>query len=52
MTTDLIRFTQWETHPAVDDSGWEPDGITLHVRFYEGGEPYRAIGMLAPTLHP
>jgi len=34
----------------VDDSDWEPDGTTLHVRFCEGGGPYRSIGMPAATL--
>ena len=35
----------------MDDSDWEPDGTTLHVRFCEGGGPYRSIGMPAATLH-
>jgi hypothetical protein len=26
-------------NPAVDDSGWEPDGVTFQVRFCEGGGP-------------
>jgi putative transposase len=34
----------------VDDSGWEPDGITLQVRFCEGGGTYRVIGIPAATL--
>ena len=35
----------------MDASDWEPDGTTLHVRFCEGGGPYRASGMPAATLH-
>jgi len=35
----------------VDDSNWEPDGVTLQVRFCEGGELYRVTGRLAATLH-
>ena len=38
------------SHTAVDDSGWEPDGVTLHVRFYEGGGTYQATGIPAATL--
>jgi hypothetical protein len=34
----------------VDDSSWEPDGVTLQVRFCEGGELYRVTGRLAATL--
>ena len=34
----------------MDDSGWEPDGITLQVRFCEGGGTYRFIGIPAATL--
>jgi len=49
MTTDLIRFTQWG-NPIVDDSDWEPDGVTLHVRFCEGGGAYHFIGIPAATL--
>ena len=51
MTTDLIRFTQWVrersplSHPTVDDSNWEPDGLTLQVRFCEGGGTYHANGI-------
>jgi hypothetical protein len=28
----------------VKDSHWEPDGVTLQVRFCEGGATYRIIG--------
>jgi len=34
----------------VDDSNWEPDGVTLQVRFCEGGKLYRVTGRLAATL--
>jgi len=34
----------------VDDSGWEPDGVTLQVRFCEGGRAYRVTGIPAATL--
>jgi hypothetical protein len=27
----------------VDDSDWEPDGLTTHVRFCEGGGTYRIL---------
>ena len=37
MDTQLVRFTQW-AETIVDDSSWEPDGVTLQVRFCEGGE--------------
>jgi hypothetical protein len=34
MTTQLIHFTQWaRILTIVDDSSWEPDGVTLQVRF-------------------
>ena len=29
---------------AVKDSCWEPDGVTLQVRFCEGGATYRTTG--------
>ena len=29
------------SQPIVDDSNWEPDGVTLQVRFCEGGATYR-----------
>jgi len=34
----------------VNDSNWEPDGVTLQVRFCEGGATYQLIGMRAATL--
>ena len=34
----------------MDDSGWEPDGVTLPVRFCEGGGPYQGTGIPAATL--
>jgi len=34
----------------VNDSSWEPDGVTLQVRFCEGGKLYRVTGRLAATL--
>jgi putative transposase len=34
----------------VDGSGWEPDGVTLQVRFCEGGRAYRVTGIPAATL--
>jgi len=36
--------------PMVNDSNWEPDGVTLQVRFCEGGATYQLIGMRAATL--
>ena len=40
-----VRLDAVFAHPAqslpqtiVDDSSWEPDGVTLQVRFCEGGE--------------
>src|SRR5215469_4087739 len=38
------------SHPAVDDSGWEPDGVTLHVRFCEGGGTYQVTGIPAASV--
>jgi putative transposase len=34
----------------VDGSGREPDGVTLQVRFCEGGRAYRVTGIPAATL--
>jgi len=51
MTPNLIRFTQWGENPIVDASDWEPDGVTLHVRFCEGGGAYQFIGIPVAT-HP
>ena len=34
----------------VNDSSWEPDGVTLQVRFCEGGVIYQFTGMCAATL--
>ena len=34
----------------MHDSDWEPDGLTAHVRFCEGGGPYHANGIPAATL--
>ena len=34
----------------MDGSGWEPDGVTLQVRFCEGGREYRVTGIPAATL--
>lgn len=34
----------------VDDSNWEPDGVTLQVRFYEGGSAYQEAEIAAATL--
>jgi hypothetical protein len=51
MTTQLIHFTQWaRILTIVDDSSWEPDGVTLQVRFCEGCETYWFAGILAATL--
>jgi hypothetical protein len=40
MKTRLDRFTQkaraYPVPAAVEDSDWEPDGVTLQVRFCEG----------------
>ncbi len=49
MTTRLIRFTQRVT--PVDDSNWEPDGVTHHVRFCEGGGMYPYEGTSPATHH-
>ena len=49
MTTKLIRFTQ-RGNPAADDSYWEPDGVTLQVRFCEGGGTYRLAEIPTATL--
>jgi len=38
LTTRLARFTQREEKASVEDSNWEPDGVTHHVRFCEGPE--------------
>ena len=35
---------------AVKASNWEPDGVTLQVRFCEGGATYRFAGIRAATL--
>ena len=35
----------------MDDLSWEPDGVTLQVRFCEGGGTYRVTGIPAAT-HP
>ena len=42
MTTGLTRFTQ-RSHSG-EDSNWEPDGVTQHVRFCEG--PGVTVGWL------
>ena len=42
MTTGLTRFTQ-RSHTG-EDSNWEPDGVTHHVRFCEG--PGVTVGWL------
>src|SRR6266581_2510190 len=34
----------------MDGSGWEPDGVTLQVRFCEGGRAYLVTGIPAATL--
>ena len=34
----------------MDDSNWEPDGVTLQVRFYEGGSAYQSTEIAAATL--
>ena len=34
----------------VEDLNWEPDGVTLQVRFCEGCETYWFTGILAATL--
>jgi hypothetical protein len=42
----------------MEDSGWELDGVTLHVQFCEGGEPWgrryspaaKVINLRVPTL--
>lgn len=34
----------------VDDSSWEPDGVTLQVRFCEGGSAYHENEIAAATL--
>ena len=46
MNTQFIHFTEreGESLSAVKDSRWEPDGVTLHVRFCEGGATYRIPG--------
>ena len=35
---------------TVDDSSWEPDGVTLQVRFCEGGSAYQETEIAAATL--
>jgi len=35
---------------TVDDSNWEPDGVTLQVRFCEGGSAYQETEIAAATL--
>jgi len=47
MTTQFTRFTQFTT---VDASNWEPDGVTLQVRFCEGGSAYHENEIAAATL--
>ena len=42
MTTGLTRFTQ--RFHSGEDSNWEPDGVTHHVRFCEG--PGVTVGWL------
>ena len=44
------------TYPAqlisistVNDSSWEPDGVTLQVRFCEGGASYQVTEIRAAT---
>ena len=34
------RIPQSLSHTAVEDSSWEPNGVTHPVRFYEGGGAY------------
>ncbi len=47
MTTEIIRFT----HENVEDSNWEPDGVTFQVRFCEGDGTYQFNEIHAATLH-
>jgi hypothetical protein len=35
---------------TVDDSNWEPDGVTLQVRFCEGGSAYHENEIAVATL--
>ena len=48
MATRLARFTRRGQAP-VDDLNWEPDGVTLHVRFCEG--PGTTEGMVEIMWH-
>jgi len=41
---------QFISQTLVDDSNWEPDGVTLQVRFCEGCETNRFTGILIATL--
>jgi len=47
MAMQLTRFTQRTT---VDDSSWEPDRVTLQVRFCEGGSAYQESEIVAAIL--
>jgi hypothetical protein len=38
------QFTYFTAFNVVKDSRWEPDGVTLQVRFCEGGATYRITG--------
>ena len=44
------RFEMYGIRQIVNDSSWERDGVTLQVRFCEGGTLYRVTGRLAATL--
>ena len=37
--------------PMVNDSNWEPEGVTLQVRFCEGGASYQGTEIRAATSH-
>ncbi len=37
-------LSQSLSHTAVEDSSWEPNGVTHPVRFYEGGGAYLLRG--------
>ena len=50
MATPSAYQAQLISETIVNDSSWEPDGVTLQVRFCEGGKLYRDTGRLAATL--
>ncbi len=49
-TTYSLHTVDNVSQSIVNDSSWEPDGVTLQVRFCEGGASYQITEIRAATL--